>query len=52
MSEGGVSSPGIVETLDVLCRKALLAICRVGYEWRWISSLFKVETKLSAIELS
>ncbi len=31
---------------------AVLAIWRFGHEWRWISSLFKVEMKLSAIELS
>ena len=31
---------------------AVLALWRFGQEWRWISSRFKVETKLSAIELS
>jgi hypothetical protein len=31
---------------------AVLVVCRLGHEWRWISSRFKVETKLSAMELS
>jgi hypothetical protein len=30
----------------------LLAVCRFGHEWRWISSRLRVETRLSAIELS
>jgi hypothetical protein len=52
MPQRGLAAPGVVEGLDVLCRKAVLAVCRFGHEWRWINSRFNVETKLSAIELS
>jgi hypothetical protein len=31
---------------------AVLAIRRLGQEWRWISYCFSVQTKLSAMQLS
>jgi hypothetical protein len=48
-----VPAPDVVEALDVLCRKAVLALCRFGHEWPVDQlSLHNVETNLSAIELS